>query len=201
MFSPAEFCSKWEFGCHCVIRDKAWPGDRKVFTFSSNLNISTGSCGSNSREIAPVEEKHYFFTHTHFYRGLIVPRVSMKNSSFHRGRFIALGCIFTKIKDLIYGQIAHIFNQSFIFRVGLNNTFSLMENRNTFWFWKRAFVQRVNKSHQQCSVLWFQYGAAAAKGPFWLCVANILQFLPHKPKPDNSFTSSLEVFDIVIWRK
>lgn len=119
------------------------------FSFSTNqdIDISTGSCGSNSHNRKWILWKRstqmmppVIFS---FSRDVMVQEVGVKNCSFHRETLFAAGCIFTRRKDLIYIQITQGIRGSFQPHVGLSKTFPLMVNGNPLR--ERALLQRVNE--------------------------------------------------------
>lgn len=153
--------------------------------------------------MAPVEEKPYFFSkdtngttsHIPYSRDLIVLGVSMKNSSFCRGRFISTRLHFYQNKrpnlcsDNSWFQLV-----SFSFHVGLNMTFSLMENGNLeSVLLCRGWMNRISNV-QYCDSNMGLLRLMSPLAQHWMSVAEMYCYSYHiQPKPDHYFTSPLEV--------
>lgn len=104
--------------------------------------------------MAPVEEKLYFFSndtndttsHILHSRDVIVQGVGMKNSSSCRGRFISTRLhIYQNKRPNLYSDNSRFQRVSFRLHVGLNMTFSLMENGNLkSVLWCRGWMNMIN---------------------------------------------------------
>lgn len=187
--------SIWECGCHCVIWYKWPPGD--AFSRHLNIDASTGSCGSNSRDRKwlPWKKKLHFFSggtngstsHVPLLpTDLIVREKSeWEIPTFTERRLICSrwqAHLFTKVKALVLVQVPGACGSMVQF----------------------PMCAVVLNQDQQCSVLWFLM-ASSPSAQYWTAVMETYccsrQLFHIIFRTGLNCSLSPPIYDIVMWRR